>query len=57
MPRAPAVTPMGAVGAASSVGILATGGTHLTMVPADLTIAPRTDITSFTLVTLDAGTY
>jgi hypothetical protein len=56
-PRAPATTSLGAAGAASSVGIIATGGTNLTMTPADLSVTPRTDISDFRLVTLDAGSY
>jgi hypothetical protein len=43
--------------AASEVGIIATGGTSLSMVPADLTAGPRTDITEFSIIALDAGTY
>jgi hypothetical protein len=58
MPLAPAergiVVP---VAGAIEVGIIAAGGTSLTMVPADLTIGPRTDITEFTIVSLNAGSY
>jgi hypothetical protein len=42
---------------ASSVGILASGGTMITMTPADLTVQGRTDITQFVVVHLDAGVY
>jgi hypothetical protein len=56
-PQILAPTPHGVAGAASSVGIIATGGTNLTMTPADLSVTPRTDISDFRLVTLDAGSY
>ena len=42
---------------ASTVGIVASGGTTITMVPADLTVQGRTDITQFVTVSLDAGVY
>lgn len=52
-PRAaPAVTGE----AATSVGITGTGGTHVSMVPADLTQAGRVDITEFR-VSLFAGVW
>jgi hypothetical protein len=37
------------------LGVLATGGTELTMRPADLRFGPRADITDFVIVGIDAG--
>ena len=46
-------TPYGA----STVGIVASGGTTITMVPANLTMAGVANITDFVTVSLDAGVY
>lgn len=52
-PRALAPTD---AGQAVAVGVLGGSGALVSMVPADLTVGPRTDITNFS-VTLDAGTF
>lgn len=45
-------------GLATTVGIQTGPGTTLTSTPADLTVTqPQTDITNFTIVSLDAGSY
>ena len=44
-------------GYAKQVGILGSGQTKIAMTPADLLISPRTDITNFTVISLDAGQY
>ena len=49
----PGPTPYGA----SSVGIVASGGTTITMVPANLLATGTTYITDFVAVSLDAGVY
>jgi hypothetical protein len=56
MVRGPAQTATGP-GAAVAVGVTAAGGTTLSMVPASLLIGPRTDITNFRIIALDAGSW
>lgn len=47
-----------AQGLATTVGIQTGPGTTITSTPADLTVMqPQTDITNFTVISLDAGTY
>jgi hypothetical protein len=54
---APAYLPPPAYGPATTVGILATGGTRIvSMKPADLTLPGRVDITDFS-ITLFAGVW
>jgi hypothetical protein len=55
VPPLPGAAPAGAAMAASGLGIQ--GGTPLTMVPADLTQGPRSDITDFEIQTLNAGSW
>jgi hypothetical protein len=42
---------------ATSVGITAGIRTMISMNPASLLVGPETDITAFTIITMDAGTY
>jgi hypothetical protein len=53
----PSPAPLAYGQGALSVGIIATGGTTLTSVPANLLIGPQANITEFTIVSLDAGSY
>ena len=55
VPPLPGAAPAGAAMAALGLGIQ--GGTALTMVPADLTQGPRSDITDFEIQTLNAGSW
>jgi hypothetical protein len=59
-PMGMAGLPVGAPGGAtraSSVGIVSTGGTNITMTPANLEIGPLAMIENFIIVSLDAGIY
>jgi hypothetical protein len=46
-----------ASGPALAVGIIAAGGTSLSMVAANLLVGPRTDISNFRILALDAGSW
>jgi hypothetical protein len=58
-PRKPSVTPAAitGIGRATTVTVIAGGGTTLTCKPADLTVGPTADIGNFTIMALDAGRY
>lgn len=56
-PRYAAPTPFLFGEGAVSVGVIATGGTALTMTPANLLIGPVANIADFTITMLDAGSY
>ena len=55
--RPPAPAQQTVSSAALAVGIVAAGGTSLSMVAANLLIGPRTDITNFRILALDAGSW
>jgi hypothetical protein len=55
VPPLPPAAPSGTQIAATGLGIA--GGTALTMVPADLTQGPRSDVTDFEIKTLAAGSW
>jgi hypothetical protein len=59
VPVPPVVTAVDVTGVpyATQVGLIAVHPTVISMQPADLTQGPRADITLFTIVSLDAGTY
>jgi hypothetical protein len=48
---------VGTSGQAGLLGIVQGGSTSLTMVPANLTRGPRTDVVNFRIISLDAGVY
>jgi hypothetical protein len=58
-PAPPVVTAADVTGVAyaTQVGLIAVHPTVISMQPADLTQGPRADITLFTIVSLDAGSY
>jgi hypothetical protein len=58
-PKGPSVTPAAitGIGRATTVTVIAGGGTTLTCKPADLTVGPTADIGNFTIMALDAGRY
>jgi hypothetical protein len=53
------VTPQEALAAiaATSVGLVPAGGTVVTSTPANLLAGPEADITNFTIITLDSGSW
>lgn len=55
--QGPAIDTQAVTGFATSVGIQTAGGTVITSTPADLTMGPESNITNFTIVTLDSGSY
>jgi hypothetical protein len=54
VPPLPSAVVTGVINA-SQLGVV--GGTRVTMVPADLTTGPRTDVTDFQIQTLQAGVW
>jgi hypothetical protein len=57
MPQAPTQQAVAVAGPALAVGIVAAGGTSLSMIAANLLVGPRTDISNFRILALDAGSW
>ena len=56
-PAMPTQTAVPSPVVAVEVGIVGSAATTLTMLPASLLIGPQTNISAFTIVTMDAGTF
>jgi hypothetical protein len=55
--QAPAQQAVAVAGPALAVGIVGAGGTSLSMIAANLLVGPRTDISNFRILALDAGSW